>query len=80
MKYEKLIETMSIILENDDIEKKGLTLVYTLDEMIKLFLPNVEYDKNNEVHKDKLSNILTAFLGRKFDIIIENELFYLKLK
>lgn len=32
MKYEELIETVSQIINNDKIYKKGLTLVYELDE------------------------------------------------
>jgi len=33
MTYEKLIETISEIVENKNIEKKGLSLTYTLNEM-----------------------------------------------
>lgn len=32
MKYEELIETVSLIVENDKIYKTNLTLVYILDE------------------------------------------------
>jgi len=31
MKYEQIIETVSLIVENEKIYKKGLTLVYELD-------------------------------------------------
>jgi hypothetical protein len=34
MKYEQLIESISEIFDNDKIYKKGLTLVYELDEKI----------------------------------------------
>jgi len=33
MKYEDLIETISLIVENDNIYKHGLMLQYTLDNM-----------------------------------------------
>jgi len=33
MTYEKLIETISTILENDNIEKSGLILTYELPEI-----------------------------------------------
>jgi hypothetical protein len=32
MKYEQLIETVSAIVENEKIEKVGLTLTYELEE------------------------------------------------
>ena len=32
MKYESLIETVSAIIENEQINKKGLVLTYYLDE------------------------------------------------
>lgn len=32
MTYEKLIETISMIVDNENIFKEGLTLVYELDE------------------------------------------------
>lgn len=32
MNYEELIETVSLIVENDKIYKKGLTLIYVLNE------------------------------------------------
>jgi hypothetical protein len=32
MTYEQLIETVSLIVENENIQKNGLTLVYELDE------------------------------------------------
>lgn len=32
MTYEKLIETISMIVDNENIYKEGLTLVYELDE------------------------------------------------
>jgi hypothetical protein len=32
MKYQKLIETISLILDNEKIEKRGLTLCYELPQ------------------------------------------------
>lgn len=32
MTYEQLIETVSLIVENEKIQKNGLTLTYELDE------------------------------------------------
>ena len=41
MDYTKLITTISVMLENEDIETEGLTLVYHLPE-----------DKHNKMNQD----------------------------
>lgn len=33
MNYQELIETISLMVENEKINKNGLTMVYTLDEI-----------------------------------------------
>lgn len=48
MDYDKLIETMSLIVENDKIIKKGLTMVYELEEEDFLNLNVTLYYKTNQ--------------------------------
>lgn len=48
MTYDKLIESISMMLENDKIEKKGLTLVYSLTEEEHLNLNLELYYKTNQ--------------------------------
>lgn len=48
MNYETLIESLSLIVENDKIEKKGLVMIYNLpsDEHINLSI-DLYYKTNN---------------------------------
>ncbi len=48
MNYDKLIESVSLIIENDKIEKNGLTLVYTLSEEEHINLSVDLYYKTNQ--------------------------------
>ena len=48
MNYEKLIETVSTIIENDKIEKTGLTLVYYLNDEDHINLSVDLYYKTNQ--------------------------------
>jgi hypothetical protein len=48
MDYEKLIETVSLIIENDKIEKEGLTLVYELESGLHKKMNEQLFYKMNE--------------------------------
>jgi hypothetical protein len=48
MNYEKLIESLSHIVENEKIEKKGLTMTYTLSEEEHINLSVDLYYKTNQ--------------------------------
>jgi len=49
MTYEELIKSVSLIIENENISKKGLTLVYELDSKNHKQMNEVLFylDKNN---------------------------------
>jgi hypothetical protein len=71
MKYEELINTISIISENDMIYKKGLTLTYTLPEkkhkqmnshlFYKSNLPDAEFIPQDEFEVE-LGGIIIKFI------------------
>ena len=48
MNYEKLIESLSHMVENEKIEKKGLTMVYTLSKEDHINLSVDLYYKTNQ--------------------------------
>lgn len=47
MNYEQLIETISLIVENEKIQKVGLTLVYELNDVHHKKMNEVLYYKTN---------------------------------
>ncbi len=47
MKYDQLIQTVSIIIENPNIQKKGLTLTYQLSDEDHLSLNEALFFKTN---------------------------------
>ena len=47
MTYEKLIETVSLILENDNIYKNGLTLTYSLTPKNHKAMNEILFYKSN---------------------------------
>lgn len=50
MTYDELIETISVIVENDKIHKTGLTLIYELDELNHTKMnEQLFYSKNNHL-------------------------------
>ena len=48
MNYDKLIETLSHIVENEKIDKKGLTMSYTLSKEEHINLSVDLYYKSNQ--------------------------------
>lgn len=76
MNYEELIETISLMVENEKIFKKGLTLVYELDELNhkqmneELFYKsnpsNLKLIKTDEFEVE-LGGILVKFVKPKID-------------
>ena len=48
MNYDKLIETLSHIVENEKIDKKGLTMSYTLSKEEHINLSVDQYYKSNQ--------------------------------
>lgn len=83
MTYEKIIQTISNIVDNDQIYKEGLTLVYELDEIkhrqldeelcIKLTGGLVGFE-HQEVFEIELGGILVKFIkkGAKFMYDLES--------
>jgi hypothetical protein len=47
MKYDQLIQTVSLIIENPNIQKKGLTLTYQLSDEDHLTLNETLFIKTN---------------------------------
>ncbi len=47
MTYEQLIETVSLIVENEKIQKTGLTLTYELDENTHNTINETLFSKSN---------------------------------
>lgn len=47
MTYEQLIETVSVIIDDDRIQKKGLTLTYVLPETEHKKINEILFYKNN---------------------------------
>jgi len=63
MNYEQLIETISLIVENEKIQKVGLTLVYELNE--------VNHKKMNEILYYKANPYSTEFTpSDEFEVTI----------
>ena len=48
MDYNKLLQTLSVILDNDKFYSKGLTLVYHLDETTHRLMNEDLYYRNHE--------------------------------
>lgn len=73
MKYEDLIQTVSEILNNENITKKGMILTYVLDEdkhnkmnehLYYMSNPNGEgYEKNNEFEVE-IEGLLVKFIKK----------------
>ena len=73
MKYETILETIKNIIENDLIEKKGLTLVYELDELEHFELESEIFAlingasskyRRSDVFEIKLDGILVKFIKK----------------
>lgn len=52
MNYEQLIETISLIVENQKIQKVGLTLVYELNEANHKQMNEILFHKSNPYSTD----------------------------
>ena len=74
MNYEKLIETISVIVENPNIVKEGLTLLYELDPISHKKMNEHLFYKANPTGRDfkpsdefevELGGILIRFIKRK---------------
>lgn len=65
MTYEQLIETISLIVENDKIYKNGLTLVYTLDKHLHEALNQQIFYKSNHIQDNLI-------LSDEFEVMINN--------
>jgi hypothetical protein len=77
MKYDELIKTISEIINNDNIVKKGLTLVYELDDHAhKKMDEHLFYTSNSSdaifEHKDMfevtLGEVNVKFIKKDLDI------------
>jgi hypothetical protein len=73
MNFDNLIETITAILENDSIEKRGLSLTYELPTNIHLEMNKQIFYKINPIHVDfkptdefevELSGILIKFIKK----------------
>jgi hypothetical protein len=64
MTYEKLIETVSLILENDKIYKNGLTLTYTLT-------PKIHKSMNEQLFYKTNPSTANPILTDEFEVEIE---------
>lgn len=51
----------------------------SFEEVINIYLPNVVYDKNNIEYKEKLKNILYAYLSGDWNISIEKDIWIMTL-
>jgi len=65
MSYEQLVETISLIVENDKIYKNGLTLVYILDKHSHETLNREIFYKSNHIQDDFV-------LSDEFEVMINN--------
>lgn len=64
MTYEQLIETVSLIVENEKIKKNGLTLTYELDEVAHNSINETLFFKSNPYStKFEPSNEFEVMLG-----------------
>lgn len=64
MNYEQLIETVSLIVENEKIHKQGLTLVYELDEKNHRQMDEqLFYKSNSTTAKFTPSEVFEAQIG-----------------
>jgi len=79
MKYEKILETIAAILENDLIVKDGLTLVYELEEkehkqldeeMCIQMLGHLNGFEHQEVFEIELSSVIVKFIKKD---LVESE-------
>lgn len=76
MNYEELIETVSLMVENEKIYKKGLTIVYELDEINhkqmneQLFYksnpPTAKFTKTHEFEVE-MGGIIVKFVKPKIE-------------
>jgi hypothetical protein len=64
MTYEKLIETVSLILENDKIYKNGLTLTYMLT-------PKIHKSMNEQLFYKTNPPTVNPILTDEFEVEIE---------
>lgn len=63
MNYETLIKSLSIIIDNEEIEKEGLTLVYALNKEDHLNLSVDLYYKTNQEGEFKPEDDFEAEIG-----------------
>lgn len=72
MNYETLIETISLMVENEKINKKGLTMVYELNEEDHLNLnvdlfyktnPNAQFNPTDDFEVE-IGGILIKFVKK----------------
>ena len=77
MNYEELIQTISTIVENETIYKKGLTLVYELDEKNHRQMNEQLFYKSNPVtakfvssdeFEAELGGVLVKFVKPKIEL------------
>ena len=77
MKYEQLIETISLIVENQKIYKRGLTLYYELPEKelreidVELFFVIDEKNNSIELTEKGIELITTSAEDSKFFVMTD---------
>ena len=64
MSYDELIQTISEIIENENIKKEGLTLVYELPEILHRKMNEELFFKINPINTGlKYADVLDVELG-----------------